>query len=61
MAKKTKAITVSFTKSKETKGTFVYAEDADEGEEIIPTLYVKKSASKLFGGSLPDELTITIE
>ncbi len=55
-------IEVSFTKGKETKGTWVYEEDAEEGEEFgIPTLYIRKTAIDSLGGSFPDKLTITIE
>jgi hypothetical protein len=34
-------ITIALTKSKETKGTFVY--NADDADAAIPTIYIRKS------------------
>lgn len=60
--RKNRGIKVSFKRGKETKGTWVYEEDAEEGEEFgIPTLYIRKTAIDKLGGSFPDKLTITIE
>ena len=61
-SRKAKGITVSFTKGKETKGTFVYEEDIEDGEDpMIPSLYIRKSSADRFGGTMPEQLTITIE
>jgi len=45
-------------KSKETKGTYVYAAKDESGEHVVPTLYVKKGAFP--GGKGPEVITITI-
>lgn len=57
--KKQSTLVVEFTKAKETKGTFVYAENEDNGEVKIGSLYVKKAAAAELGN--PESLTVTIE
>lgn len=51
-------ITVTMTKTKETKGTHVYSADTEESDSIIPTLYVKKESFK--DKRAPDFITVTI-
>jgi hypothetical protein len=50
------SITLTFTHLNDTKGTRRFAEVADEGQEVVGSLYVKKTSdfSKL------DTLTVTI-
>jgi hypothetical protein len=59
MAEKLK-LQVSMTKIKETKGTYVYEEDAgDAGKPpVLKTQYVQKWA---LGSSPPDKIRVTIE
>jgi len=42
-----KSVTLTFTKDRETKGTFRYQEDNEE--VVIGTLYVKKAAVEALG------------
>jgi hypothetical protein len=49
-------ITTKLTKARDTKGTFVYKNDAQDA--AIPSLYIKKTA---FKGDAPETITITIE
>jgi hypothetical protein len=56
MAKKEKSLSISFTKEKETKGTFRYAEDGDD--PAIGKLYLKKDAAEKLGN--PEDLTVTV-
>jgi hypothetical protein len=51
------SITLTFTHLNDTKGTRRFAEVAEEGQEVVGSLYVKKTSdfSKL------DTLTVTIE
>lgn len=51
-----KAIKVTLTKSRDTKGTFVYKDDSDNTP--VPSLYIRKSA---FKGDAPEQITLTIE
>lgn len=55
---KTKTLEISFTKERETKGTFVYAEDETDDAPVVGTLYLKKHAAKKLGD--PETITITI-
>ena len=50
-------VTIKFKKEKETKGTFVYAEESDT--QKVGTLYLKKAAAAELGN--PEALTVTIE
>lgn len=54
MAKDATLFTTKLTKSRDTKGTYVYKSDADDAP--IPSLYIKKSAIK---GDAPETITIT--
>lgn len=49
--------TVKFTFAKETKGAVQYKEVAEAGDEIIGSLYLRKSAIK----GIPKRLTVTVE
>lgn len=49
-------IKTTLTKARDTKGTFVYKNDADNAP--IRSLYITKSA---FKGDAPEEITLTIE
>lgn len=51
-------IKVTMSKTKETKGTFVYSADTDASNDIISTLYIKKEAFK--GSNVPDFITVQI-
>jgi hypothetical protein len=46
----------TLTKSRDTKGTFVFKDESDNAP--IPSLYIKKSA---FDGEAPEKITVTIE
>lgn len=46
------------TKTKETKGTFVYSADTEASNDIIPTLYIKKEA--FIGSKVPEFITVQI-
>jgi hypothetical protein len=46
---------ICMTKTKETKGTYVYTDDDETSP--VQTLYIKKWAAKKLG----DEITVTIE
>lgn len=48
---------IAFTKTKETKGTFVYTEDTEP--QKIGTLYLKKEAVAEEG--LEDKIKVTVE
>lgn len=48
---------IQFKKSKETKGTIVYKEEADDPK--IGSLYLKKSAASELGN--PENVTVTVE
>lgn len=50
-------ITVKMAKAKETKGTWMYAEDGDDPK--IGTLYVKKATVESLGKPESIEITIT--
>jgi hypothetical protein len=54
---KTDGLEIEFTKAKETKGTFVYAEDDDNPK--IGSLYLKKAAAAELGN--PEKLFVTVE
>lgn len=47
--------TTTMTLGRDTKGTFVYKNDADDAP--IPSLYIKKTA---FTGNAPQSITITV-
>ena len=49
-------ITVKLTKARDTPGTYVYKDDADNAP--IRSLYITKSA---FTGDAPESITLTIE
>jgi hypothetical protein len=51
------AVTLTFTKDKETKGTFRYAEDGDE--PVVGTVYVRKAAAEKLGN--PEKITVSIQ
>lgn len=51
---KDKGVTVTLTKDRDTKGTYVYK--TDDREAAIRSLYITKSAV----GDAPDEITVTI-
>ncbi len=53
---------VEFVKERETKRTWRYQEVKGEAtEELVGTLYVKKSALEGAFGKTPDRLTVTID
>jgi hypothetical protein len=52
-------LTVTFTKVRETKGTFVYGEDETDEPVAVGTLYVKKAVASVLGD--PESITVTIE
>lgn len=52
-------IEVYFYKEKETKNTVRFTEDADEGNELIRTLYLGKTAVASLGN--PEYLVVSIE
>lgn len=47
---------LNFTKDRETKGTYRFAEEGDN--PIVGNLYVKKEA--FAGGAAPDKLKVTV-
>lgn len=47
--------TLTFTKEKETKNTFRYAEDTKGKPPVLGTIYIQKWLAP------PDKLTVTIE
>tara|TARA_R110000850_G_scaffold106823_1_gene218278 strand:+ start:33 stop:215 length:183 start_codon:yes stop_codon:yes gene_type:complete len=49
---------VEMTLTKSTKGTHVYSASTQEGQEIIPTLYIRKEALDV---QPPEHITIHIE
>lgn len=51
-------LSITMTKTKETKGTYVYSADTQEGEDIVQTLYIKKDAFK--GKKAPEFITVTV-
>ena len=54
-----KGIVLTFTKEKDTKGTFRYQEvEGAGGETVVGSLYVKKPA---LGDEPPERLRVTIE
>jgi hypothetical protein len=56
----TEPLTLSFTKERETKGTWRYAEDVQDASQrpTIGTIYVLKTVLAELGD--PDKLTVTI-
>lgn len=48
--------TVTMTKTKETKGTWVYS--ADKEDAVVPTLYIKKAGVAALGN--PEEIVLTV-
>lgn len=55
MAKGNKGVSVTLTKDRDTKGTYVYK--TDDRDAAIRSLYITKSAVS----EAPDEITVTIE
>lgn len=53
-----KAKTIAMTFERPTKRTFRFKEEAPEGEELVGTLYVKKS---VFDGKEPKSIKVSIE
>ena len=51
-------ISVTLTKTKETKGTYVYTADTEESDDVLSTLYIKKQAFK--GKEAPRFITVNI-
>jgi hypothetical protein len=51
-----KKVTVKFNKERETKGTFVYTEDADPVQ--VGSLYLKKAAAAELGN--PESIIVVI-
>lgn len=58
-------VKVNMLFSKETPGTYVYAEADEDGNPIqnkretkIPTLYIRKEA---FGADVPETVTLTVD
>ncbi len=49
---------IEMKRAKETKGTFVYEEEAEGEPPVVRTLYIQKW--KLNGGA-PDRIKVTIE
>jgi len=60
-----KGVTLQFTESKETPGTFMFMEDVKDGDkEVVGRLYIKKAAADLVGlpdGKVGRKLTVTIK
>lgn len=56
MAKDKTGFKTKLTKSRDTKGTYVYKNEEDNSP--IPSLYIKKSA---FKGDAPEAITVSIE
>jgi len=52
------AMTVAFDFDKATKNTYRFTEVADDGADVIGTLYVKKSA---LGAEAPAKLEVSIK
>lgn len=53
---------ISFKMEKETKGAVRYQEQSEDGQELIGTLYVRKSGLALHKlGAQPDVLKVTVE
>lgn len=53
---------MSFKMERDTKGAVRYQEQADDGQELIGTLYVRKSGLALHDmGTMPDVLKVTVE
>lgn len=53
------SIVIQFTKSRETKGTFVYEEDHEETDPpVVRTLYVARHAAAKLGN--PEKISVTI-
>lgn len=50
---------LTFTKERETKGTWRYKEDAAAADAVVGTLYLKKAAVEALGS--PEALQVTIE
>ena len=50
------SITLTFTHKNDTKGTRRFQEVAEEGQEVVGSLYIKKTANVT-----ADTLTVTIE
>lgn len=59
MPETTNSLTLTFTKAKETKGTWMYAEDEGPAGVYVGSLYVKKHAVHALGS--PERLTVTVE
>lgn len=51
-------ITVTLTKTKETKGTYVYTADTEKSDDVLSTLYIKKQTFK--GKEVPCFITVNI-
>lgn len=49
---------LTFQKEKETKGAVRYQEDAAEGQQVIGTLYVRKSA---LGDTIPESVSVDLD
>lgn len=54
-----KIIELAMLQKKETKNTVVYEPTTDEGIEIIPSLYIRKSA--LRAHNFPTAIVVTVE
>lgn len=48
----------AFTRAKETKNTYQYAEDGDKSAHKVGTIYLKKNVT---GDNPPDHITVTVE
>lgn len=48
----------SFLFSKETKNTYMFTEECPQGQELVKTIYVKKTA---FSGSRPERIRVKLE
>lgn len=58
VAKKNNIMTLSFTKEKETKGTWRYHEDGTTADAAVGTLYLKNHAVEKLGN--PETLSVVI-
>lgn len=55
-----KQATATFTKERETKGTFVFAEEGDDDKHVVGKLYIKKPAMERLGWDNPTKVKLTV-